>query len=88
MESLTREVESKDLGEIKNQKLYTKKWCNLIFTVKPGSEVSDLKEIKNSEIKDFLKSKGLSWANRRKVFRLDYYSSGKYTDPRVVAEVC
>ena len=75
-------------SKITNEKLYTKDGCNLIFTIIEGADTSDLKLVNKADIKVTIKAKGLSWANRRKVFMLDAYNKGGYTDQRMDCEVC
>lgn len=80
-------MRNSNLKEIENTKLFTKENCNLIFAVKKGCDTRDLTQINQSEIKSFIKSKGLIWADDADDFMLDYSESGQYTDSRIVAEI-
>lgn len=42
-------------------KMYVKENCNLVFGVKDGSDLTGLTEINKSNVREFVKSKGLTW---------------------------
>ena len=66
-------------------KYYTKQNTKLLFTVKLGSDVSDLIEIKKSNILNALKDKGLSWVDQlnESCFSLVLVPAEGLTDNRI-----
>ena len=71
-------------------KMYVKENCNLVFGVKEGSDLKGLTEIDKKDVREFVKSKGLTWledyfSNPEELFL--YFDFDNYTDERILCNL-
>ena len=70
-------------------KMYVKEGCNLVFGVKDGSDLTGLTEINKSDIREFIKSRGLSWLEDFNNFKnlFLYMDFDEYSDDRILCHL-
>lgn len=71
-------------------KMYVKENCSLVFGVKDGSDLIGLTEINKTGVREFVKSKGLTWLedyfdDSNNLFL--YMDFDNYTDPRILCNL-
>ena len=71
-------------------KMYVKENCNLVFGVKDGSDLTGLTEIDKKDVREFVKSKGLTWledyfTDSEELFL--YFDFDSYTDERILCNL-
>lgn len=80
-------MKSVTFKKLENEKLYTKHECNIVFSIKEGSDTCGLIEVSHDDIFSVLRNeKNLEWVSYTKDWYLENDGFG-YTDSRIDMQI-